>query len=84
MVRCCHQLMEEYVVDTCYASSSTMKERVAEPPPSSPVGVLDAANCTSCDTPSERIFLGSTEEQRPEAEPPNKRLRSSAPNAPQQ
>ncbi|WVY96734.1 hypothetical protein V8G54_028885 [Vigna mungo] len=84
MVRCCHQLMEEYVVDTCYASSSTIKERVAEPPPCSPVGVLDAANCTSCDTPSERIFLGSTEEQRREAEPPNKRLRSSAPDAPQQ
>jgi len=66
-------------VDTCYASSSTIKERVAEPPPSSPVGVLDAATCGSCDTPSERIFFGSTDEQQ--AEPPNKRLRSSAPDA---
>lgn len=81
MVRCCHQLMEEYVVDTCSASCSTVKARIAEPfpPPSSPVGVLDAATCGSCDTPSERNVTGSVEEQ---AEPPNKRLRSSAPDAP--
>ncbi|KAK7357578.1 hypothetical protein VNO80_16871 [Phaseolus coccineus] len=83
MVRCCHQLMEEYVVDTCYASSSAIKARLAEPPPSSPVGVLDAATCVSCDTPSERNFLSSAEVQQQEAEPPNKRLRSNAPDAPQ-
>ncbi|KAL2995917.1 hypothetical protein AAZX31_10G243500 [Glycine max] len=71
MVRCCHQLMEEYVVDTCPAS---VKARITEPaPPSSPVGVLDAATCGSCDTPSDRNFAG----------PPNKRLRSSASDAPQ-
>ncbi|TKY51046.1 Cyclin-D1-1 protein [Spatholobus suberectus] len=81
MVRCCHQLMEEYVVDTCPASSSGVKARIAEPvPPSSPVGVLDAATCGSCDTPSERNCVGSSGEQ---AEPPNKRLRSSVPDAPQ-
>ncbi|ESW15126.1 hypothetical protein PHAVU_007G046600 [Phaseolus vulgaris] len=84
MVRCCHQLMEEYVVDTCYASCSTIKARLAEsPPPSSPIGVLDAATCVSCDTPSERNLLGSAESQQREAEPPNKRLRSTAPDAPQ-
>ncbi|KAL2561785.1 hypothetical protein AAZV13_20G101800 [Glycine max] len=77
MVRCCHQLMEEYVVDTCPAS---IKVRITEAAaPSSPVGVLDAATCGSCDTPSERNFAGSAEEQ---AEPPNKRLRSSASDAP--
>ncbi|RDX80957.1 Cyclin-D1-1, partial [Mucuna pruriens] len=82
MVRCCHQLMEEYVVDTCPASSSTIKASIAEPPPppSSPVGVLDAATCGSCDTPSERNCAGSSQEQ---AEPPSKRLRSSTPDAPQ-
>ncbi|XP_027364756.1 cyclin-D4-1-like [Abrus precatorius] len=80
MVRCCHQLMEEYVVDTCPASRN--KETRAEPPPpSSPVGVLDAATCVSCDTRSERNYLGSSGEQ---AEPPNKQLRSSAPDGPQQ
>ncbi|CAJ1977320.1 unnamed protein product [Sphenostylis stenocarpa] len=84
MVRRCHQLMEEYVVDTCSASSSIIKARVAEPPPpSSPVGVLDAATCGSCDTPSERNFPGATEEHQQEAEPPNKRPRSSAPDPPQ-
>ncbi|KAJ1402845.1 Cyclin-like [Sesbania bispinosa] len=75
MVRCCHQLMEEYVVDTCHLSRH--KESRAEPaPPCSPIGVLDAATCASCDTPSDR---NSTGEQ---ADPPNKRLRSSAPDVP--
>ncbi|XP_061373929.1 cyclin-D4-1-like [Gastrolobium bilobum] len=80
MVRCCHQLMEEYVVDTCPASRP--KGRRAEPaPPSSPVGVLDAATCGSCDTRSERNENGSRVGQ---AEPPNsKRLRSSAPDVQQ-
>ncbi|KAK7280245.1 hypothetical protein RJT34_25307 [Clitoria ternatea] len=72
MVRCCHQLMEEYVVDTCLASRN--KESRAEPAaPSSPVGVLDAASCVSCDTP----YAASIAEQ---AEPANKRLRSSSPD----
>jgi len=64
MLRCCHQLMEDYVVDTCYASSSAIKAGVAEPP-SSPVGVLDAINCGgSCEAPSEQNLVGSTEEQQ--------------------
>ena len=70
MVRSCHQLMEEYVVDTCHAACHKgRRAEAATPPPSSPVGVLDAATCGSCDT-------------RPEsqAEPPNKRLRSTTPD----
>ncbi|WCJ17998.1 CYCLIN D1 1 [Euphorbia peplus] len=50
MVRSCHQLMEEYLIDTC--PSARLKDSTAEPSsaPSSPVGVLDAAGCRSCDT----------------------------------
>ncbi|MED6156864.1 hypothetical protein PIB30_018436 [Stylosanthes scabra] len=69
MVRRCHQLMEEYVVDTCPAS--TTKATPSQPPPQSPAGVLDVAPCPSCDTPSSA---------HPQHEPPNKRLRSSAPD----
>ncbi|MED6134124.1 hypothetical protein PIB30_034439 [Stylosanthes scabra] len=72
MVRRCHQLMEEYVVDTCPAS--TTKATRSDPPPQSPVGVLDVAPCASCDTPSSA---------HPQHEPPNKRLRSSAPDVQQ-
>ncbi|KAF7840728.1 cyclin-D4-1 isoform X1 [Senna tora] len=74
MVRSCHQLMEEYLVDTCPSASN--KSLRAEPaPPSSPIGVLDAATtCVSCDTRSENP--GSSRE----AEPPSKRLRSSTPD----
>ncbi|KAL4615214.1 hypothetical protein ACB092_07G107700 [Castanea dentata] len=75
MVRSCHQLMEEYLIDTC--PLARLKERRAEPaPPPSPVGVLDAAACGSCDTRSENpSSIGLAE-----AEPPIKRLRSSAPD----
>ncbi|XP_022762375.1 cyclin-D2-1-like [Durio zibethinus] len=74
MVRSCHQLMEEYLVDTC--PSTRLKERRVEQPPAppSPVGVLDAAGCGSCDTRSENPGSSSQEE------PPPKRLRSSAPD----
>ncbi|XP_057963842.1 cyclin-D4-1-like isoform X2 [Malania oleifera] len=72
MVRSCHQLMEEYLVDTCPAARH--KERTAEPPaPPSPVGVLDAAACGSCDTRSGNPGSG-------QAEPPNKRPRPSLPD----
>ncbi|KAL6964131.1 hypothetical protein U1Q18_035188 [Sarracenia purpurea var. burkii] len=57
MVRSCHQLMEEYLVDTC--PSAGHKDWVSEPPPPSPVGVLDAAACVSCDTHSEIPSSGS-------------------------
>ncbi|GMJ12865.1 hypothetical protein HRI_004955700 [Hibiscus trionum] len=75
MVRSCHQLMDEYLIDTC--PSARFKELRLEPPPPtppSPVGVLDAAACGSCDTRSENPGSSSQEE------PPAKRLRSSAPD----
>ncbi|XP_022725056.1 cyclin-D4-1-like, partial [Durio zibethinus] len=72
MVRSCQQLMEEYLIDTC--PSARLKElRVKQPPaPPSPVGVLDAIACGSCDTRSEHPSSSS------QVEPPAKRLRSSA------
>ncbi|XWS54669.1 hypothetical protein CRYUN_Cryun10bG0108300 [Craigia yunnanensis] len=72
MARSCHQLMEEYLIDTC--ASDRLKELRVEQPhaPPSPVGVLDAAACGSCDTRSENPGSSSQEE------PPTKRLRSSA------
>ncbi|GKV19806.1 hypothetical protein SLEP1_g30024 [Rubroshorea leprosula] len=77
MVRSCHQLMEEYLVDTC--PSASLKNLRVEPQrePSSPVGVLDAAACGSCDTRSENP--GSTSQ----AQPPAKRPRSSDPDVQQ-
>ena len=62
--------MEEYVIDTCTAELRKQR-RIGEeePAPPSPVGVLDAAACASCDNP------GSTSH-----EPPSKRIRSSAPD----
>ncbi|KAA3488616.1 cyclin-D2-1-like [Gossypium australe] len=74
MVRSCHQLMEKYLIDTC--PSAPLKEPSVQPSlaPPSPVGVLDAAACGSCDTRSSSSQL----------EPPAKRLRSSAPDVQQQ
>ncbi|CAK7330191.1 unnamed protein product [Dovyalis caffra] len=75
----CHQLMEEYLVDTC--PSARHKEFSAGPPvePASPVGVLDAAAaCGSCDTRSENPISASS--QASQTEPIIKRLRSSAPD----
>ncbi|KVI10841.1 cyclin-D1-1-like [Cynara cardunculus var. scolymus] len=87
MVGSCHQLMEEFLVDTCpSANQIKMKLRIAEQsraqPPSSPDRVLDAAACVSCYTcsndggripPSGDGSFGNNVSQ---AEPPNKRLRS--------
>ncbi|OMO73849.1 hypothetical protein CCACVL1_17103 [Corchorus capsularis] len=77
MVRSCHQLMEEYLIDTC--PSARLKEPIVEQPtaPASPVGVLDAAACGSCDTRSD--YPGSSSQE----EPPAKRLRSSVPDVQQ-
>ncbi|XP_004292116.1 PREDICTED: cyclin-D1-1-like [Fragaria vesca subsp. vesca] len=72
-VRSCHQLMEEYLIDTCPSSSRHKAGSPAMPPPSapgSPVGVLDAAACVSCDTHSSTV----------QAEPPPKRPRTSSPD----
>ncbi|GMI88302.1 hypothetical protein HRI_002499500 [Hibiscus trionum] len=72
MVRSCHQLMEKYMIDTC--PSARLKNPRVEPSsaPPSPVGVLDAAACGSCDTLFDNP--GSTSQ----VERPAKRLRSSA------
>ncbi|GMP38567.1 hypothetical protein CsSME_00009764 [Camellia sinensis var. sinensis] len=72
MVRSCHQLMGEYLVDRC--PSAGFKHQTVEPPsPLSPVGVLDAAACASCDTHSDnRVSLSGFGSSQ--AEPPNKRL----------
>ncbi|KAE9611681.1 putative cyclin [Lupinus albus] len=47
MVKCCQQLMEEHIVDTC----PHKEDRVEV---ASPVGVLDAPSCSSCDMSSDR------------------------------
>lgn len=73
MVRSCHQLMEEYLMDTC--PSDGLKVASIEPlAPPSPSGVLDAAACASCDTHSENppTLPGSGD-----SEPDNKRRRLS-------
>ncbi|KAK4752164.1 hypothetical protein SAY87_020962 [Trapa incisa] len=71
MARSCHQLMEEYLLDTCPAEDLKSDEAVpsAVQPPS-PVGVLDAAACGSCDSRSES--------HGGEPSRPTKRMRSSA------
>ncbi|KAL0907103.1 hypothetical protein M5K25_025646 [Dendrobium thyrsiflorum] len=49
MVSDCRQLMEEYLIDTCQTAH---RDTAALPAvePLSPVGILDAAACGSCDT----------------------------------
>ncbi|KAK6159201.1 hypothetical protein DH2020_006515 [Rehmannia glutinosa] len=83
MVRSCHQLMDEYVLDTC--PSDRLKVLSIEPlePPPSPLGVLDAAACVSCDTHPENpaSFPGSgSGSGSDEAERENKRQRLSTPD----
>lgn len=84
MVRSCHQLIEEYVIDTCPTElRKQWSRRTEQPAPPSPVGVLDAAACGSFNTPLDNI--GSTSrEAEAEAEPSAKRLRSSAPDVQEQ
>ncbi|KAF8013920.1 hypothetical protein BT93_I1702 [Corymbia citriodora subsp. variegata] len=91
MVRSCRQLMEEYLIDTC--PSATVKVADPEPPaaPPSPVGVLDAAACGSCDTRSDNPNATATSRAElpppplplppSPSGPPNKRLRFSAPES---
>ncbi|KAI3413148.1 Cyclin N-terminal domain-containing protein [Psidium guajava] len=90
MVRSCRQLMEEYLVDTCPSATVKVAEE-PEPPaaPPSPVGVLDAAACRSCDTRSadKNPIAAATSQAEPPRQPPppppprNKRLRFSAPES---
>ncbi|CAL9129549.1 unnamed protein product, partial [Musa acuminata var. zebrina] len=69
VVNRCRQLMEEWVIGTCPSSrrGNTTECRGRPEPPRSPVGVLDSAACTSCDT-------GPRSEDGPEPRPA-KRLR---------
>ncbi|PIN18366.1 G1/S-specific cyclin D [Handroanthus impetiginosus] len=79
MVRSCHQLMEEYLMDTC--PSDGVKVMTIPPlAPPSPNGVLDAAACASCDTHSENpasVPGSGSGSGNGEAEPENKRRRLS-------
>ncbi|KAI3445878.1 hypothetical protein Pfo_002543 [Paulownia fortunei] len=80
MVRSCHQLMEEYLLDTC--PTDDLKVRSIEPlAPPSPMGVLDAAACASCDTHSENpASVPGPGSGSGEAERENKRQRLSTPD----
>ncbi|KAL0356915.1 UNVERIFIED_CONTAM: Cyclin-D1-1 [Sesamum calycinum] len=80
MVRSCHQLMEEYLLDTC--PSDGLKVISIEPlAPPSPIGVLDAAACASCDTHSENpASVPGPGSGAGEAEPEPKRQRLSTPD----
>lgn len=58
-VRSCHQLIQEYLLDSCPSTDpkvmSNLEQRLPASPPS-PSGVLDAAAaaaCISCETRSE-------------------------------
>ncbi|KAK4284466.1 hypothetical protein QN277_001295 [Acacia crassicarpa] len=73
MVRSCHRLMKAHVDDTGHGDEAA--------PPSSPVGVLDAATAhASSDARSENAGSSSTTTQA--GQPRRKRLRSSAANVP--
>ncbi|KAK2974466.1 hypothetical protein RJ640_018631 [Escallonia rubra] len=76
VVKSCHLLMEEYLVDTCQLPKP---EIIESPPPPSPAGVIDAAACASCDTRSENPLSGSGSGSG-QVEPPSKRLRFAAPD----
>ncbi|KAL2477383.1 Cyclin-D4-1 [Forsythia ovata] len=68
-VRSCHQLMEEYLVDTCPSGLKVWCIEPAAPP--SPVGVLDASACASCDTVSDySASVSVSSEAEPENKPP--------------
>lgn len=84
----CHRLMEEYLVDSCpsvvHSKDGGGGAMGGTDPPASPVGVLDAAACGSCDTVSQKSELGP---QDPDPSPdrdwdnesPNKRLKLGVP-----
>ncbi|OIW12851.1 hypothetical protein TanjilG_24784 [Lupinus angustifolius] len=71
MVKCCQKLMEEHVVDTC-----PHKDNRADV--ASPVGVLDAPICSSCDMSSDINNHVSAIDQFEETESLIKRLQSYA------
>ncbi|KAF8406193.1 hypothetical protein HHK36_008274 [Tetracentron sinense] len=73
MVKNCYHRMEEYIVDTCRLAN--LKHWRTEPDSPTPVGVLDAAACGSCDCEKS----GSQNPESSQAVSPNKRRRSAAP-----
>ncbi|KAJ1697496.1 hypothetical protein LUZ63_006008 [Rhynchospora breviuscula] len=65
----CRQLMEAYLVDTCPSAAFRKRRTEVSHPPPSPIGVLDAAACGSCD--SQRSSAPATPSAEPTgAEPP--------------
>ncbi|KAG9440573.1 hypothetical protein H6P81_020738 [Aristolochia fimbriata] len=71
----CQQLMEDYLIDTCPSAGHKAGDDAESPPPAppqSPVGVLDAAACASCDTQK-----SASEAAAAQAEPSNKRRKLS-------
>ncbi|CAA0807473.1 Cyclin-D1-1 [Striga hermonthica] len=76
MVRSCLQLMDEYLFDACPSKVLSI-EPVAPP---SPLGVLDAAACASCESHAENLASVSGSGFGSEADRENKRQRSSEPD----
>ncbi|GER36921.1 cyclin d protein [Striga asiatica] len=76
MVRSCLQLMDEYLFDTCPSKVLSI-EPVAPP---SPLGVLDAAACASCESHAENLASVSGSVFGSDADRENKRHRSSEPD----
>ncbi|CAA0814240.1 Cyclin-D1-1 [Striga hermonthica] len=74
MVKSCHQLMDEYLFDAC--PSKELSIDPVEPP--SPLGVLEAAACATCESQPETpaSVSGSDADETDRA---NKRQRSSEP-----
>lgn len=86
MVSGCRQLMEDYLIDTCPSAPRSRAKtpyasREPQPPPRSPVAVLDAAACGSCDSAAQgpsaaeaATFDAHGLPVRPEAPPKRRRL----------
>ncbi|CAL9064620.1 unnamed protein product, partial [Musa banksii] len=86
----CRQLMEDYLIDTCPSAprsraktpyASREPQEPPPPPPRSPVAVLDAAACGSCDSAAQlpsaaeaATFDAHSLPVRPEAPPKRRRL----------
>ncbi|KAH0450060.1 hypothetical protein IEQ34_020752 [Dendrobium chrysotoxum] len=76
MVSDCRQLMEEYLIDTCQTAP---RDTAALPAvePLSPVGILDAAACASCDTQRSPVAGKPNSDPGGSELPPTKRRRLS-------
>lgn len=65
----CRQLMEACLIATC-PPSGFPKRREVSLPPASPIGVLDAAACGSCDSQRSSAPATPSAEPMTGAEPP--------------